>query len=180
MSLPPRKFGFRKRAEHRINDFIRVPKIRLVGENIEVGVYDTTKALQMAREQELDLVEISPNADPPVCKIIDYQKFLYDKKKKEKEIKAKAVKNVLKEIRFTPNTDEHDFQFKVRHAERFLKEGAKVKAFVMFRGRTAAFKDRGELLLLKMAKELENVGTLEQLPKMEGRRMFVFLIPKKK
>lgn len=158
---------------------IRVPEVRLVGDNIpELGVYPTRDALAMAQEQELDLVEISPNAKPPVCKIMDYKKFLYDKKKKEKEIKAKTTKTVIKEIRFTPNTDDHDFEFKSKHAEKFLKEGAKVKAYVQFKGRMIMFKERGELILLKLAKELEEVGTPEQMPKLEGRRMIMFLAPK--
>ena len=158
---------------------IRVPEVRLVGENIpEQGVFATRDALRMAEEQELDLVEISPTAKPPVCKIMDYKKFLYDKKKKEKEIKAKTVKTVIKEIRFTPNTDDHDFEFKTKHAEKFLKEGAKVKAYVQFKGRMIMFKERGELILLKLAKELEEIGTPEQLPKLEGRRMIMFLVPK--
>lgn len=129
---------------------------------------------------ELDLVEISPNADPPVCKITDYKKFLYDKKKKEKEMKAKSSKTVIKEIRFGPNTDEHDFEFKLKHAQKFLEDGSKVKAYVHFRGRTIVFKDRGELLLLRFLKELEEYGAAEALPKMEGRRMIVMVSPKKK
>ncbi len=128
----------------------------------------------------MDLVEISPNADPPVCKIIDYQKFLYDQKKKQKEIKAKAQKIVLKEIRFGPNTDDHDFEFKTKHARKFLEEGAKVKAFVFFKGRTIIFKDRGQILLLKLAQELEDIAVVEALPKMDGKRMFMYLTPKKK
>ena len=126
------------------------------------------------------MVEISPNANPPVCKIIDYKKFLYDQKKKQKEIKAKAQKIVLKEIRFGPNTDEHYFDFKAKHARKFIEDGAKVKAFVFFKGRTIVFKDRGEILLLKLAQELEDIATVESLPKMEGKRMIMFLIPKKK
>lgn len=133
----------------------------------------------MAEERELDLVEISPNANPPVCKIIDYKKFLYDQKKKQKEIKAKAQKMVVKEIRFGPNTDEHDFDFKVKHAENFIKEGSKVKAFVFFKGRTIVFKERGEILLLKMAQALEEIATVESLPKLEGKKMIMFLAPKK-
>jgi len=174
----------------RINNQIRVPRIRLVGDNLgaisEVAdkeitpdIYYTNKAVQWAEALDLDLVEISPNADPPVCKIIDYKKFLYDKKKKEKELKAKSAKTVIKEIRFGPNTDDHDFEFKCRHAQKFLEEGAKVKAYVQFRGRAIVFKDRGELLLLKFLKELEEVGAAEALPKMEGRRMIVMISPKK-
>ncbi len=177
-------------AQNRINDQIRVPEVRLVGENLEeisnvvgqeikTGVYPTRKAREWAERMELDLVEISPNAVPPVVKIVDYNKFLYDKKKKEKELKAKTAKTVLKEIRFGPNTDDHDFEFKVRHAKTFLEEGAKVKAYVQFKGRAIVFKDRGELLLLRFLKELEELGAPESLPKLEGRRMIVVVAPKK-
>lgn len=180
-----------KKETHRINENIRVPKIRLVGDNLdEVSkvagktitpeIYDTYKVKRWADDMNLDLVEISPNANPPVCKIIDYKRFLYNKKKKEKEIKAKTQKTVIKEIRFGPNTDDHDFEFKLRHAQKFLEDGAKVKAYVHFRGRTIVFKDRGELLLLKFLKELEDYGAAEALPKMEGRRMIVIVSPKKK
>ena len=154
--------------------------MRLVGENIEVGVYPIRKALDLAREQELDLVEISPKAVPPVCKIIDYKKFLYDQKKKQKIIKANASKTVIKEIRFGPNTEEHDLNFKTKHATKFLEEGSKVKAFVFFRGRSIVFKDSGEILLLKFAQALESVGIVEQMPKLEGKRMTMFIAPKKK
>ncbi|HOO83422.1 MAG TPA: translation initiation factor IF-3 [Prolixibacteraceae bacterium] len=164
-----------------MNYQIRVPEVRLVGDNIEEqGVYPTQKALKMADEMDLDLVEISPKANPPVCKIIDYQKFLYQQKKKQKEMKANAVKVVVKEIRFGPNTDEHDYQFKLRHAQNFLKDGAKVKAYVFFKGRSILFKEQGEILLLKFAQELEELGTLEQMPKLEGKRMIIFISPKKK
>ena len=132
----------------------------------------------MAKEGELDLVEIYPKADPPVCKIVDYNKFLYERKKKEKELKSKTVKIVIKEIRFTPNTDDHDFDFKSKHAEKFLREGAKVKAYVQFRGRNIIFKDRGELMLLKFAERIADLGTLEQMPKTEGRRMHIMIVPK--
>ena len=169
----------RKQNPHRINEEIRVPKVRLVGDNVDVDVYPTNKALEMAKEEGLDLVEISPTADPPVCKIIDYNKFLYEKKKKEKEIKAKAAKTVIKEVRFTPNTDDHDFEFKANHAEKFLQEGAKVKAYVQFKGRNIVFKERGELMLLKFADRLKEFGALEQMPKLEGRRMMAFIAPKK-
>lgn len=180
-----------QKALHRINDLIRVPEIRLVGDNlekisevagkkVEPGIYNTHLARDWAFEMELDLVEISPKAVPPVCKIIDYKKFLYDKKKKEKEFKSKAVKTVVKEIRFGPNTDEHDFDFKLRHAKKFLEEGAKVKAYVHFKGRTIVFKDRGQLLLLRFMKELEELGAAEELPRMEGRRMSVIISSKKK
>ncbi|HND95902.1 MAG TPA: translation initiation factor IF-3 [Chitinophagaceae bacterium] len=174
------RFMPRKEAEHRINNLIRVPQVRLVGENVEVGIYETQEALKLAQAQELDLVEISPNVDPPVCKIIDYNKFLYDKKKKEKEMKAKSKASEVKEIRFTPNTDDHDFDFKAKHAESFLKEGNKVKAYVQFKGRAIQFQDRGQLLLLKFAERLAEVGILENMPKMEGRRMLAMFAPKGK
>lgn len=169
----------KKGPEHRINERIRVPEIRLVGDNVEQGIYKTSDALRLAYRKSLDLVEIAPNARPPVCRIIDYSKFLYEKKRKEKEIKAKAQKTVVKEIRFTPNTDDHDFEFKLKHAERFLEEGAKVKAYVQFKGRAIVFKERGELLLLKFAERLTEVGALEQMPRLEGKRMFAFISPKK-
>jgi translation initiation factor IF-3 len=174
------RFAPRKEAEHRINHFIRVPQVRLVGDNVEVGIYNTQDALRMAQEQQLDLVEISPNVDPPVCKIIDYNKFLYDKKKKEKEMKAKSKASEVKEIRFTPNTDDHDFDFKAKHAENFLKEGNKVKAYVQFKGRAIQFQERGQLLLLKFADRLKEAGILENMPKMEGRRMLAMFAPKGK
>src|SRR5699024_6857372 len=173
-----RRFNRRKGPEHRINERIRGPEVRVVGDNVKVGVYSSDKAREMAREQELDLVEISPNAKPPVCKIIDYKKFLYEKKRKEKEIKAKSAKSEVKEIRFTPTTDDHDLSFKTKHAEKFLKGGNKVKAYVQFRGRGILFKDRGELLLLKFAESLSEVGQLENMPKMEGRRMIAIFAPK--
>lgn len=152
--------------------------MRLVGENVEIGVYPISKALAIAEEQELDLVEISPKADPPVCKVIDYKKFLYEQKKREKVIKSNATKVVIKEIRFGPQTDEHDFEFKKRHAEKFLKEGAKLKAFVFFKGRSIVYKDQGEILLLKLAQELEEFGKVEQMPQLEGKRMTIFIAPK--
>jgi len=152
--------------------------VRLVGDNVEVGVYPISKAMELAREQELDLVEISPNASPPVCKIIDYKKFLYEQKKREKVLKAKATKVVIKEIRFGPQTDDHDYDFKKRHAEKFLKEGAKLKAYVFFKGRSIVYKDQGEILLLKLAQELEEFGKVEQMPKLEGKRMTMFIAPK--
>lgn len=173
----------RKKEEkypNRINRLITAPRVRLVGENVEQGIYSFTEALRMAEEQELDLVEISPNADPPVCRITDYKKFLYEKKKKDKELKANAKKQEMKEIRFTPNTDDHDFDFKAKHAENFLKEGNKVRAYVQFRGRSIAFVERGEVLLLKFAQKLENVGVPDALPKMEGKKMFLTLNPKGK
>jgi len=156
-----------------------VAQVRVVGDNVEPAVMSTRDAIQLALEMELDLVEISPNADPPVCRIIEYKKFLYDQKKKQKEIKAKQQKVVVKEIRFGPNTDDHDFQFKLKHAKKFLQEGSKLKAYVFFRGRTIVFKERGEILLLKFAQELEEYGTVEQLPKLEGKRMTVMFNPKK-
>ncbi len=178
---PPRgRFLPKREAEHRINNFIRVPEVRLVGDNVEVGVYPTQQALKMAQEQQLDLVEISPNGVPPVCKIIEYSKFLYDKKKKEKEQKAKQKTSELKEIRFTPGTDDHDFDFKSKHAEKFLADGNKVKAYVQFKGRAIQFKERGELLLLKFAERLAEVGGLEGLPKMDGKRMIAIFAPKAK
>ena len=151
----------------------------MVGENVEVGVYDTRKALRMAEEQELDLVEISPKAVPPVCKIIDYKKFLYEQKKRDKVLKSKATKVIVKEIRFGPNTDEHDYAFKKKHAEKFLQEGAKLKAYVFFKGRSIIYKDQGQILLLKLAQELEELGKVEQMPKLEGKRMIMFISPKK-
>jgi translation initiation factor IF-3 len=185
MAFPPRPRGafnprFKKeqQQEHRTNYMIRVPEVRLVGENLTPGVYPTSEAMKIAQSQELDLVEISPGANPPVCKIIDYNKFLYDEKKKKKEIKAKAKTSEVKEIRFTPNTDDHDFEFKVKHAEKFLSDGDKVKAHVQFKGRAIMFKERGELLLLKFADRLKDVGALEGLPKMEGKRMLVMFAPK--
>ena len=151
-----------------------------MGDNVEPGIYSIEEAIRIADDLELDLVEISPNADPPVCKIVDYQKFLYLQKKKQKEIKAKTTKIVVKEIRFGPNTDEHDYNFKLKHAENFLKDGAKVKAYVFFKGRTILFKEKGEILLLRLAQDLEEVAKVEQLPKLEGKRMIMILAPKKK
>jgi len=185
--MPPRK----KEPEFRTNRNIRIPQIRLVGDNLEAvseaagrkiesDIYNTYDAIKWAEDMGLDLIEISPKANPPVCRISDYNKFLYNRKKKEKELKAKTAKTVIKEIRFGPNTDDHDFDFKLRHAQKFLEEGAKVKAYVHFRGRTIVFKDRGELLLLRFLKELEELGAPEALPKLEGRRMTVMISPKKK
>ena len=151
----------------------------MVGEGIETGIFSIDKALQIAKEAGLDLVEISPTAEPPVCKVIDYKKFLYEQKKKQKEIKAKASKVVVKEIRFGPNTDEHDFNFKKNHAVKFLEEGSKVKAFVFFKGRSILFKEQGEILLLKFAQELEEIGKVEQLPLLEGKKMQMMIAPKK-
>lgn len=179
-----------KQPDHRINSFIKVPEIRLVGSNfaeiskaagktLEPGIFPTSKALEYANKMDMDLVEISPNASPPVCKIIEYKKFLYEKKKKEKELKAKQVKVVVKEIRFGPNTDDHDFEFKVKHAKKFLEQGAKVKAYVQFKGRTIVFKDRGRDLLRRFLDELEGIGFPDYPPKMEDRRMHCTLSPKK-
>ena len=153
--------------------------VRVVGDNVNVNIYPTNKAINMAKQLGLDLVEISPNSDPPVCKIIDYSKFKYNQKKKEKSIRSIAQKTVLKEIRFGPNTDDHDFNFKLNHAIKFLENGAKVKAYVHFYGRTIVFKERGEILLLKLAQALEDYANVEELPKLEGKRMFLMLSPKK-
>lgn len=150
-----------------------------MGENVEVGVYTLSKALEIAKEQEVDLVEISPNATPPVCKAMDYKKFVYEQKKREKSLKSKATKVIIKEIRFGPNTDDHDYQFKKKHAEKFLNEGAKLKAFVFFKGRSIIYKDKGEILLLRLAQDLEDMGKVEQMPKLEGKRMTMFIAPKK-
>ncbi len=190
--IVPSGTGTDEKPGLRINDQIRVPEVRLVGENLEIlsevagkeikggEVYYTRQVREWALQLQLDMVEISPNAAPPVVRVVDFNKFLYEKKRKEKEIKSKAAKTVIKEIRFGPNTDDHDFEFKVRHAKTFLEENAKVKAYVNFRGRTIVFKDRGELLLLRFLKELEEVGAPESLPKLEGRRMIVMVSPKRK
>ena len=151
----------------------------MVGENIEVGLYTLTKALSLADAQGLDLVEISPKAVPPVCKILEYKKFLYEQKKREKILKSKTTKVVVKEIRFGPNTDEHDYEFKKKHAEKFLREGAKLKAFVFFKGRSIIFKEKGQILLLKLAQDLEELGRVEQMPTLEGKKMIMFISPKK-
>jgi len=165
---------------HRINNRITARTVRVVGDEIETQVLSLQDALKLADKMELDLVEISPNADPPVCKIIDYQKFLYQQKKKQKEIKAKAAKIVVKEIRFGPNTDDHDYNFKLKHAIKFLGEGAKVRAYVFFKGRSILFKEQGEVLLLRFANDLEEHGKVEQLPRLEGKRMIISFAPKKK
>lgn len=154
--------------------------MRLVGDNVEIGVYPLRKAREIAEEQELDLVEISPNAVPPVCKVIDYKKFVYEQKKREKVLKAKATKVTIKEIRFGPNTDDHDYDFKKKHGEKFLQEGSKLKAYVFFKGRSIIYKDQGEILLLRLARDLEEFGKVEQMPKLEGKRMIMFIAPKKK
>ncbi|MDE5687645.1 MAG: translation initiation factor IF-3 [Paramuribaculum sp.] len=162
------------------NERIRAKEVRLVGDNVEVGVYPIQQALRIAEEQGLDLIEISPTAEPPVCKILDYQKFLYQQKKRQKEQKAKATKVVVKEIRFGPQTDDHDYNFKLKHAVGFLQEGAKVKAYVFFKGRSILFKEQGEVLLLRFANDLEEYGKVEQMPVLEGKRMIIMISPKKK
>jgi translation initiation factor IF-3 len=172
---PPFK---KKEAEHNINQYIKAPQVRLVGDNVEQGIFSLNDALAIAEQQELDLVEISPNANPPVCKVVDYNKFIYEQKKKLKEIKANAKQTVIKEIRFGPNTNEHDFQFKLKHAISFLENGEKVRAYVHFKGRAIVYKEQGEILLLKFAQALEEVGKVEQLPKLEGKRMFLTVAPK--
>ncbi len=164
---------------NRINEQIRAREVRVVGDNVEQGIYTIQEARRMAQQQDLDLVEISPNADPPVCKILDYQKFLYQQKKKAKEQKANQVKTTLKEIRFGPQTDDHDYSFKLRHAISFLQEGSKVRAYVFFRGRSIVFKDQGKLLLLRFANDLEDYARVDQLPKLEGKRMSMLFSPKK-
>jgi translation initiation factor IF-3 len=175
----PLRRGPQKPEEpYRVNERITAPRVRVVGENIKVDVYPIHQAIKLAQEQGLDLVEISPNADPPVCKVVDYSKFKYEQKKKQKEIKAKTQKVVIKEIRFGPNTEEHDFNFKVKHAENFLKEGSKVKATVTFFGRSIVYKERGEILLLKFAQALEENGKVEAMPRLEGKRMSMLLMPK--
>ncbi len=168
-----------KEDQHKINDKIRAREVRLVGDNVEVGIYPLSKALEIANELDLDLVEISPKASPPVCKIMDYKKFVYEQKKREKALKAKASKVVVKEIRFGPNTDDHDYEFKKKHAEKFLKDGAKLKAYVFFKGRSIIYKEQGQILLLRLAQDLEEVGKVEQMPKLEGKRMIMYIAPKK-
>ena len=171
--------GQGKQYPHYINEQIRAREVRVVGDNVEQGIYPIDKALRMARQQELDLVEISPTAEPPVCSIIDYQKFLYQQKKRQKEQKAKAAKVVVKEIRFGPQTDDHDYNFKLKHAKGFLQEGSKVKAYVFFRGRSILFKEQGEVLLLRFANDLEEYGKVEMMPVLEGKRMTIMLSPLK-
>ncbi|GHT09681.1 translation initiation factor IF-3 [Bacteroidia bacterium] len=165
--------------QYRINDKIRAREVRLVGEGIEQGVYPIIEAQKIARSQNLDLIEISPNAVPPVCRILDYQKFIYQQKKRQKEQKAKSLKIVVKEIRFGPQTDDHDYNFKLKHAKSFLEEGAKVKAYVFFKGRSILFKEQGEVLLLRFANDLEDYAKVEQLPALEGKKMIIMLSPKK-
>jgi translation initiation factor IF-3 len=169
-----------KEQPNRINDKIKgLKEVRLVGDNVEQGVFSFEEAIRIADQLELDLVEISPNAVPPVCRIVDYQKFLYQIKKREKEAKAKTAKVILKEIRFGPQTDDHDYNFKLKHAQEFLKEGCKVKAYVFFKGRSILFKEQGEVLLLRFANDLEEYAKVDQLPQLEGKRMIIMLSPKK-
>jgi len=177
---PQRRGDRGNKEQHAINDRIRAREVRLVGDNVEGGIYTIQQALNIADELGLDLVEISPTANPPVCKVLDYQKFLYQQKKHLKEQKAKAQKVVVKEIRFGPQTDDHDYNFKLKHAMGFLQEGAKVKAYVFFRGRSILFKEQGEVLLLRFANDLEDYGKVEQMPILEGKRMTIMLSPKKK
>ena len=180
-SGPRRNFPSpREKDPHATNERIRAREVRLVGDNVEPGIYSIQEALKLAEEKELDLVEISPTAEPPVCKILDYQKFLYQQKKRQKEQKAKATKVVVKEIRFGPQTDDHDYNFKLKHAIGFLQEGAKVKAYVFFKGRSILFKEQGEVLLLRFANDLEEYGKVDQMPILEGKRMTIMLSPKKK
>ncbi|MCK5839115.1 MAG: translation initiation factor IF-3 [Bacteroidales bacterium] len=174
-----RRFQRKREEKYRINHLITVPVVRVVGENVEPGIYNLREAIDIADKLELDLVEISPMANPPVCKVVDYRKLLYEQKKKEKEIKAKTAKGVVKEIRLGPNTDEHDFNFKLKHAIKFLQDGAKVKVDVFFRGRSIIYKDRGEIILLRFAQELAEYGKVERLPKLEGKRMIMIITPKK-
>jgi len=166
------------KMKYRVNEQIRVREVRVVSDD-GAEVMPTRKALELAQKEGVDLVEISPNAQPPVCRIIDYSKFLYQQKKHQKEMKQKQVKQDIKEIRFGPQTDEHDYQFKLKHAQEFLNEGNKVRAYVFFRGRSILFKEQGEVLLLRFANDLEELAKVEQLPKLEGKKMFLYLSPKK-
>ncbi|WP_347879124.1 translation initiation factor IF-3 [Winogradskyella pelagia] len=177
-----RRKNYRRESQedkHKINSKIRAEEVRVVGDNVEVGIYPLKEALAIADEQELDLVEISPDAKPPVCKVMDYKKFLYEQKKREKALKSKATKVIVKEIRFGPQTDDHDYEFKKKHAIKFLKDGAKLKAFVFFKGRSIVFKEQGQILLLRLAQDLEDYGKVEQMPRLEGKRMTMFISPKK-
>lgn len=171
--------GDRRNDPYTINEHIRAREVRLVGDNVEQGIYPIAQALRIARDQELDLIEISPTAEPPVCRVLDYQKFLYQQKKRQKEQKQKAAKVVVKEIRFGPQTDDHDYNFKLKHAQGFLREGSKVKAYVFFRGRSILFKEQGEVLLLRFANDLEDLGKVEMMPVLEGKRMTIMLTPLK-
>ena len=172
---PPMK----KEEPYKINELIKSPVVRVVGENITPGIYNIREAINIAENLGLDLVEISPTANPPVCKVIDYKKFLYELKRKQKEIKAKTAKIIVKEIRLGPNTDDHDFNFKLNHAIKFLKDGAKVKVDVFFKGRSIIYKEQGELILLKFAQAIVDYGKIEQMPKLEGKRMIMIISPKK-
>ena len=169
-----------KENPHKINEKITSSEVRLVGDNVEIGLYNLSKALVLSKEIGLDLVEFSPKASPPVCKIVDYKKFLYEQKKREKNLKSKTTKVVVKEIRFGPQTDEHDYEFKKKHAIKFLNDGAKLKAFVFFKGRSIVFKEQGQILLLRLAQDLEDFGKVEQMPQLEGKRMIMLITPKKK
>ncbi|RLD60888.1 MAG: translation initiation factor IF-3 [Bacteroidetes bacterium] len=174
-----RNFQRRREEPFKVNHRITAPVVRVVGENVEPAIHSLRDAIKLAEAQELDLVEISPTANPPVCKIVDYKKFLYDRKKKQKEKKAKTSKVIVKEIRLGPQTDDHDFEFKLRHAIKFLQDGAKVKVDVFFKGRSIIYKDKGEIILLRFAQELEEYGKVERLPKLEGKRMIMIVTPKK-
>ena len=175
----PRMGGPKKEEPYAVNERIRAREVRLVGDNVTPGIYTIQQAMAIAEEQELDLVEISPTAEPPVCKVLDYQKFLYQQKKRQKEQKAKASKVVVKEIRFGPQTEDHDYNFKLKHAIGFLQEGSKVKAYVFFKGRSILFKEQGEVLLLRFANDLEEYGKVDQMPLLEGKRMIIMISPKK-
>lgn len=175
----PRRGPVKQEDPHKINQHIKAPVVRVVGDDMEPGIFNIKEALVLAQEQGLDLVEIAPAANPPVCKILDYKKFLYELKRKQKEIKANAAKVVLKEIRLGPNTDDHDFNFKLKHAIKFLEEGSKLKVFVFFKGRSIVYKEQGELILLRFAQEIEEYGKIEQLPKLEGKRMIMLVSSKK-
>lgn len=179
MPAPQKPQRDHNKQQHRVNEQIRSREVRIVGDDIESEVMSTREAIQLARDKGVDLVEISPNAVPPVCRLINYSKFLYQQKKRQKEMKAKQVKIEVKEIRFGPQTDEHDYNFKLKHAKEFLSEGDKVKAYVFFRGRSILFKEQGEVLLLRFANDLEEYGKVEQMPVLEGKRMILFIAPKK-
>ena len=179
MPQPQKPRNDSSKQQHRINEQIRAREVRIVGDGVEPMVVPTRQALDMARQQGVDLVEISPNAEPPVCRLISYSKFLYQQKKRQKELKAKQTKIEVKEIRFGPQTDEHDYNFKLKHAKEFLSQGDKVKAYVFFRGRSILFKEQGEVLLLRFANDLEDYGKVEQMPVLEGKRMTLFIAPKK-
>ena len=179
MPAPQKPRRDQNKQQHRINEQIRCREVRIVGDDVESEVLPTREAIQLAQQKGVDLVDISPNAVPPVCRIINYSKFLYQQKKRQKELKAKQVKIEVKEIRFGPQTDEHDYNFKLKHAKEFLSEGDKVKAYVFFRGRSILFKEQGEVLLLRFANDLEEYGKVEQMPVLEGKRMILFIAPKK-